>query len=281
MKILHVAVFTPNSTNVWQSDGFESIGHQVIRYDYRTHIKGSRTNRDNEIIYLCQKEKPAFVLIAKGGGIPIRVIKGCKKSCKVVYWYPDKKCILNSESSQDLKESDYVFASCKSVVDFTKKYHPNAFRLQGGYNPKIHKPILVPKKRDVCFIGRLHTNRGQYQKAVKFPVIAGVYGLKLSQTISETKINLNFSVDGVSNRIYKILAAGGFLLTNPWDTMGEDFVVGKDFDVFSTPDELKSKIQYYLNHEKEREKIAMQGYQIVKKYNHINYARRILEKVAK
>ncbi len=39
MKILHVAVFTPQSTNVGQADGFESLGHEVIRYDYRAMAK--------------------------------------------------------------------------------------------------------------------------------------------------------------------------------------------------------------------------------------------------
>ena len=65
MKILHVAVFTPNSTNVWQADGFEALGHEVIRYDYRARITAlsSYKNRDLELITLCQIEKPDIIIV--------------------------------------------------------------------------------------------------------------------------------------------------------------------------------------------------------------------------
>jgi spore maturation protein CgeB len=101
-----------------------------------------------------------------------------------------------------------------------------------------------------------------------------------SIVVSETKINLSFTEGtGVSNRLYKLLAAKGFVLTMPFDTMHQDFTPGKDFDIFNTPSELKQKIKYYLKNENEREIIALHGYKTVQKYDHVNYAKFILKKI--
>jgi len=61
--------------------------------------------------------------------------------------------------------------------------------------------------------------------------------------------------------------------------MENDFIVGIDLDVFTDVDELRNKIQYYLEHEDERLKIAEHGYQTVQKFDRINWAKKIIEKL--
>jgi len=282
MKVLHVAVFTPLSTNVWQADGFENLGHKVIRYDYRAVAKryGS-IGRDEHLISLCRKETPDIILFSKCNKMDISVVEECGKVGKTVLWFMDNRWNIDDEARQKMKKCDYVFCSRWDGIDEASRLNDNVYRLQGGYDPKVHYPIGVPKIRDICFIGALRPDRAAYAKAVGAENITGVYNEDHSRVVSETKINLNFTeVDGTSNRLYKLMAAGGFVLTTPWRGIEEDFEIGKDLDMFNSPANLKERAEYYLEHEYERNKIAKWGSETVKRYDNINYAKRILEVVS-
>ncbi len=288
MKILHVAVFSPISTNIWQADAFEELGHEVVRYDFRQRacelegrIRNVNPKRDEELIDLCKTEKPDMVLYSKCNQMDIRVVEEHNKTgATTILWFMDTKTYINKELILKMKECDYIFCSSWDGINTAKKHNENVFRLQGGHNPEVHYPMSVPKIRDVAFIGWMYGLRNRYRRFVEFDVINGVYNEDHSRTVSETKINLSFSEgNGISNRIYKILAAKGFVLTNPWHRMEEDFTAGKDFQIFRNPNELKHWIKYYLENEEEREEIAEHGYKTVQKYDNINYARRIVDVV--
>ncbi|MEY8515831.1 glycosyltransferase [Lachnospiraceae bacterium 29-84] len=83
-----------------------------------------------------------------------------------------------------------------------------------------------------------------------------------------SKINLNFTSKpirtGLPLRVWDILGAGGFLLTNFQSEIPEYFEIGRDLDVFASEDELIEKIGYYLEHEDERRQIAENGRQKAK-----------------
>ncbi len=83
-----------------------------------------------------------------------------------------------------------------------------------------------------------------------------------------SKINLNFTSKpirtGLPLRLWDILGAGGFALTNFQSEIPEYFEVGKDLDIYASEEELADKIRYYLEHEEERREIAANGYQKAK-----------------
>lgn len=83
-----------------------------------------------------------------------------------------------------------------------------------------------------------------------------------------SKINLNFTSKairtGLPLRIWDILGAGGFLLTNFQSEIPEYFEIGKDLETYSDEKELLDKIGYYLSHEEERAEIAKNGYRKAK-----------------
>lgn len=282
MKVLMVAVFSDTSTNSWQAKGFENIGTEVVRYNYRKRAeKVGLRKRDDEIIDLCRREKPDFTLYSKCNRVNIRVIRECNKIGKTVLWFMDFVTRIDEELRQKMKECNYVFCSRYDGINEAVKYNSNVYRLQGGYDPELHCPIDVPKTKDVVFIGNIERRgRGQFAKNVNFEVVQGIYGKEHSKVVSETKINLNFNEgDGTSNRLYKLLAAKGFVLTQPWTKMEEDWEVGKDFVVFNDPPELNKKIGYYLNRPSDMKIIAQNGYNKVQNYDNKNYARKIIEKV--
>lgn len=71
---------------------------------------------------------------------------------------------------------------------------------------------------------------------------------------------------GIPQRIFDIMSVGGFVLTNEQEEIEELFTPGVDLVTFQSLDEMKDKIGYYLSHERERIRIAMNGYQKVRDY---------------
>lgn len=107
------------------------------------------------------------------------------------------------------------------------------------------------------------------------------YWSEMPKVFYLSKININItsrSIEtGVPQRVWDILAVGGFCLTNYQPELEEYFEIGKDLEVYHNLEELDAKVDYYLKHEKERINIAISGYKKVKK--HHNYCNRLSEEL--
>lgn len=83
-----------------------------------------------------------------------------------------------------------------------------------------------------------------------------------------SKINLNITSrtiqSGIPKRVLDILACGGFCLTNYQPEIAEYFKDGVELVMYSGLADLISKVEYYLQHEEERAKIARAGNDSVK-----------------
>lgn len=103
------------------------------------------------------------------------------------------------------------------------------------------------------------------------------YWSEMPKVFHESKINLNFTIpnikSGIPLRVWDVLGAGGFLLTNYQAEMPLYFDEGEDFVCFDGLEDLTHKAAYYLTHEKKRSEIARNGYEKVKKYH--SYVNRI------
>ena len=123
---------------------------------------------------------------------------------------------------------------------------------------------------------RLKADDISYEEYIKRHNDYPICGAKHSKAVSETKVNLNFTEGGTSDRTYKVLASRGFLLTQSWPRIEEDFKIGVDLDTFDSVNDFKQKIEYYLTHEDERKEIAAHGYRTVQKFNRTNFAKEII-----
>lgn len=105
------------------------------------------------------------------------------------------------------------------------------------------------------------------------------YWSELPKVFRESKINLNFTIpnikSGIPLRVWDILGARGFLLTNYQAELPLYFKEGEDLVCFDGIEDMKDKIAYYLANEVERREIAWNGYEKVKKYH--SYVNRIQE----
>lgn len=83
-----------------------------------------------------------------------------------------------------------------------------------------------------------------------------------------SKINLNMTnrpiKTGLPLRIFDIMGAGGFLLTNYQSEIPEHFEIGKELAAYESQEDLLNQIAYYLEHEEERTEIAENGKKKIK-----------------
>ena len=82
-----------------------------------------------------------------------------------------------------------------------------------------------------------------------------------------SRININPTLrkihSGIPLRAMDIMACGGFLLSNYQPELAEFFEDGISCAMYGSIEELVDKSGWYLEHEEERAKIALRGYEIV------------------
>ena len=105
------------------------------------------------------------------------------------------------------------------------------------------------------------------------------YPDEMPALFKSSKINLNPTLknisSGISLRALDIIGCGGFLLSNFQLEMDEYFINGKEVVMYKSMEEAVEKADYYLKHEDERIKIAISGYEKVKR--DFNYVKRVKE----
>lgn len=109
---------------------------------------------------------------------------------------------------------------------------------------------------DTSGLSPLIRNRGIAKSFTEMPII-----------FKKSKINLNTTMrsirSGLPQRIWDILACGGFLLTNYQPELDDFLTPGVHLETYRSVDELVEKATYYLEHDEEREAIALNGYRKV------------------
>ena len=93
----------------------------------------------------------------------------------------------------------------------------------------------------------------------------------MPQIIKCSKININMTnrpiKTGLPLRIFDLLGAGGFVISNYQAEIPEHFVPGEDIVMFESIPDLLEKIDYYLKHDDERRQIAKNGHDKVRDYH--------------
>lgn len=95
------------------------------------------------------------------------------------------------------------------------------------------------------------------------------YIYEMPHVFHQSKINLNITLrnikTGIPLRIWDILSAGGFVLTNFQAELPEYFKQGKHLVWYDSHSDMMNKITYYLEHDEERQQIAKEGHLLVQK----------------
>lgn len=271
MKVLYLGNFEnkfSDSTEKHISYAFKKLGHEVIEVD----------EHDFDIEKIIS-QKPDLFLFHKGGqnaDVPVeKLIELLNRlTCKKVMWYFDKFW-KGREAWGDLviPFCDYAFVTDGSYMrrrNFKNVYYLN----QGIGNEDMSLGTLKEHlKVDIAFTGTVYGEREAFTKALKevygdkFRVFNSSFGRNLYDLAASVKIFIapkHPSDDHYwSSRVYMILGSGGFLLHPKLEGLKQEFKDGEHLVMYRNGKELREKIDYYLEHEEEREKIRMAGYKYV------------------
>lgn len=151
--------------------------------------------------------------------------------------------------------------------DIDDRIYVEGFRLARRLNELERIAVLnrVAMKHEVA----LYTDDQKVEGLRNVSLRGGVsYAEEMPRAFYFSKINLNISSrsieTGIPQRVFDIMAVGGFVLSNYQEEIEEYFKIGEEIEVFHDLDELEQKVDYYLKHENERIRIAMNGYKKVR-----------------
>ena len=236
---------------------FEKMGYEVFDTDYR--------RQRDQFAELFLRDAH-LMLVFKGSGIPPELIRQVR--CPAVLWYQDD-VFTTGHGRRDIAYNasafDVVYSFDREALEEYRKHSVRDARwLPLAMSPAVHRKMYLPKKYDVSFVGTLFPNRKQLIERLRkrFDVfVARAYMDEMVKIFNESKIVLNVGVGptGIQSRVFEALGCGSFLLTNEIPESSRLFEDRKHL-VYFNEENIEDLIAYYLEHEDEREEIALNGY---------------------
>jgi len=282
MKILFIGVFDREgkSTNVSQILSLKKLGHEVSGYNYRQKaaLMGNE-GRDKDLVSTIRNRNFDLVIYSKCNVIALQTFREINKLTKTCMWFMDPLITYNQEIREKTTAVDYFCCDKENVLKEALKINKNSFHVFEGYDSDIDKPHNIKKQYDISFIGNIYGDRAQIINQINKPVniISDAYSRKHALEVSKSKINLNLcTASGASDRVYKVLATKGFLISDDWYNREKYFIDGKDLIIFKNINDLNQKIEYYLQNPQETQKIAEYGCKTVQQFTRLNWAKQII-----
>jgi len=308
MKIIYLGQFNnpfSDTTEKHIKKAFEMLEHQVIPID-ETYFHQERNRILEEIYY----ENADLFFFHKGGWrykmTPEQLVEFLTYvTIPKVFWWFDK---ISDKTPEALPDGRYVLREhwmdlILSYVDygfvtdgtFVRRHkYKNLYVLRQGVGDEFvnYKGQFRPEfARDIVFLGRVYGGRGEWIADLKkefgdrFEVFNNVFGRNLKDCLKSCKITLSplYPANEFywSSRFYQMVGNGGFLIHPRLEGLKEEgWIDGKHYVGYRTYPEMYEKINYYLEHEKEREKIRKQGYEFcIKNFKYSDRVKELLEKI--
>lgn len=252
----------------------------------------------HKIIRAVKKSMWDVLWVDKGVRLKPSVLKEIKRlqpGCRLVSYSPDD--MFNPANQTDRYRAAFgiydLFVTTKSynVNEFLSAGAKDVIWVGNAYEPSVHREIpLTDEERkkwgcDVCFVGACERER---ERSIEFLAEAGVsLGLfgrwghiaqrypnvqchegffaddAYVKALRAGKIGLGFlrkvNRDLQTQRSVELPACGVFMLAERTDEHLALFKEGEEADFFSSDEELKEKVHYYLQNDDIREKIAAAG----------------------
>lgn len=298
-RIIYIGNFKEfYATENYIAFAFEKLGFEVIR------VPQDRIPNAKVVLNAVFKYKPEFVMFSKWGNARETIALLRQNKILTVGWIFDLYFGLPSEFGQrninnGSFQCDICFVTDGGNDRVFKEHGINAKLLrQGIHTPEAKEGTRSPHE-PIIFLGTYNYEKRKalvdflkknYQDDFVVYGQGGdkqpVRGMKLNDVLASAKIVVGDSVPADyywSNRIYEVLGRGGFLIHPEIKGLDEEIKPGKHFVPFKHGDfaDLKNKIQYYLEHDEEREAIRRAGHLYVKsKYTYTDRCRELLRQVA-
>ena len=266
--------------------------------------------REKKLKELVDNYKPNIILVIRGNSFSGKTLKSIKSrypSIKTVGWWV-KDPRKDDEMVEDSKLYDYYLSM--HDYGYTSKDNIKHLPVLGVYKNLymcIQDRTESNLTKQICFVGGYVPRREVFirelegfqleiygpgwkkgKRAFNFNLMAmlkgsSIWGKQLVDLYNSSEIVLNISswdsdnLGGQNLRLFDVPACGAFLLTEYSEELSEHYRLGVEIETFKTPDELRDKVDYYLKHPVERERIAKLGYERVLKLP--NYETRMKEMI--
>lgn len=164
---------------------------------------------------------------------------------------------------------------------------PDTLLFENGY--LIHKIANIERTCTLNLLAENHevtlytTSKTAAERLQHIKIMPPVcVGKEAHHVFQSSKINLNISLKGIEGgtpqRVMDIMGGGGFAVSSYCPETAELFEEDKEIVMFRTPEELLEKVDYYLEHEQERERIARAGHEkVMRSYTYGRKIRELLE----
>jgi len=278
-----------NRPSIW-SRIRHKIGYPLDSVNINEKLIPALTNFQPDVLWI-EKTNTVFLSTYKK-------IRQAFPQIKIVYYSEDDIYMPHNRSAyltRSLPIFDAVFTTKpRNVKELPKLGVRRVVCVFKAYNQSFHRPIVLSTEEqtiwgaDVSFVGTFEEDR--YEKMLflaahgikvrvwgkgwqkyqnKHPNLLVEAKLVLNEdfikVINATLINLNFlrkiNRDRHTARSVEIPACQGFMLTERTDEHSQLFEEGKETEFFDSQEELLSKVQYYLENDKNRLDIAKAGRQ--------------------
>lgn len=183
--------------------------------------------------------------------------------------------LLTDEICQQLQQYYRLEKTGRSFSDLRLIFATTVLGLKVAKEQRCMNLLELVKKHPVSIYTNSNTQnllRVDYRGSVD-------YWTQMPKVFHESRINLNFTIPniktGIPLRVWDVLGAGGFLMTNYQPELELYFELDKDLVVFENKQELVQKASYYLEHEQERRQIAENGHEKVSRLH--SYTQRVKE----
>jgi len=240
-----------------------------------------------------------FMQIQQADAINEGLIKYMSERAVLINWSGDVREPLPGWYYDFDKYCITAFSNMRDVEEIGGKY------LQIGIDTEIYRDYKLPKTNNLVFMA--NKSNGFPLSAYRMQTVdflRSKYDLKVfggwpnananlmcspyeeAKYYSTSKIALSISHFDISryfsDRLIRAMGCGCFTISHHYKDIEIDFEVGKHLETFKTFEELQDKIDYYLENDAERNKIAVEGCKHVHKNfttrNIVNDILRIYEK---
>lgn len=195
-------------------------------------------------------------------------VEGLLKAQAEIYGYNFIYEAINETVVKEISEKCHLELSDYYIVD-QRQMVANALNKEMASR---EREIVLQVVSDVCDID-LYTGSNLFESLQGKDSIHlcgyADYDDKMPFVFQASKINLNITSrsieSGISLRVLDILSVGGFCITNYQPEIDEYFVDGEEIVMYTSLSDLIEKVNFYLNHEEERKRIAENGYNKVRR----------------
>jgi spore maturation protein CgeB len=288
-----------------------TANHEVVLFDYMQNLKQHGKKEMNRLLVQQAREQSFDVAIFSPytDQLDPSAVQDVRAYTRTLCFFHDDNWRQDfvrfwAPQFDYFTSSDY---SCH--VKYEKLDLPNVIHFPFGANDRLYKPVSAEKKYDVSFVGGWNPTREWLIARLKnaginvhvagFGWPGGIVAHEdMVRIFSQSRINLNLtnsrcwdirmlafrpinglrqlrspkSIEQIKARHFEINACGSFQLSYYVEGIERAYLIGDEIAVYADPDDLITKVYYYLEHADLRENIAQAGYN--RTLNEHTFARR-------